>query len=334
MRGDRLLKLMLLLQSRGKMTVCQLSKELEVSERTVYRDIEALGIAGIPVVTERGPGGGCYLIEGFTTRLTGLTEEETTALFASAVPSALESLGLGKTLGSALTKLSAALPGRLRDSESRARGKIRLDFGSISDGGILEKLRSAAIDERRLRIVRSFPYGPVEGSRLELTIDPLGLVATHEGWILVFGAGPGVRCLAVTDILEAEVLPIPIEARHGFDLELFWAKERARRSEAGKAFAVKLSIDPAAAIYLRPRFGTLVERLVFESRERDAEGRTIIDLRFSMLEEALLILPGLGSAVEVLDPPLLRLALSSRARECAERNAPLQDQLSVKVSVP
>jgi len=325
---------MLLLQSRGKMTVRQLTKELEVSERTVYRDIEALGMAGVPVVTERGPGGGCYLLEGFTTRLTGLTEEETKALFASGVSGVFESLGLGEALGSALAKLSAALPGRLRDSESRARGKIRLDFGSMFDGGILEKLRGAAIDERRLRIVRSFPYGPVEGARLEMKIDPLGLVATHEGWILVFVSGAGVRCIAVTDIIEAEVMPIPIEPRPGFDLGSYWDEERERRRESGRAFAVRLRIDPAAAIYLRPRFGTLVERLVAESPERDEEGRAIIELRFSMMEEALLILPGLGSAVEVLDPPLLRIALESRTLECAERNSPVRDQASVKVSHP
>jgi len=334
MRGDRLLKLMLLLQSRGKMTVRQIAKELEISERTTYRDIEALCIAGVPVVTERGPGGGCYLVDGYTTRLTGLTDEETKALFAFGVPSALEPLGLGRPLDSALIKLSAALPGRLRDSESRARGKIRIDLGSTSDGGILAKLRDAVIDERRLRIVRCFPYGPVEGSRLELAIDPLGLIAAPEGWILVCASGKSIRCVPVTDIIEAEVLPHSIEARPGFDLESFWNEEREKRSESGRAFAVKLSIDPAAAIYLRPRFGILVERLISRSEERDVEGRAIIELRFSMLEEALLILPGLGSAVEVLDPPLLRLALSSRARECAERNASIRAQTSVKVSLP
>lgn len=334
MRGDRLLRLMLLLQSRGKMTVRQLSNELEVSERTVYRDIDALGIAGVPLVTERGPGGGCYLVEGFTTRLTGLTEEETKALFISGVPSALESLGLGAKLESAFTKLAAALPDRLRASESMARGKIRLDFGSDSDGGILEKLRDALIGERRLKILRSFPYSPVEGSRLELTIDPLGLVATYEGWILVFGSGASLRCTPVIDILEAEVLSDPIDPRPGFALESFWEGERSRRSESGRAFAVKLRMDPAAAVYLRYRYGTLVERLVSESEERDAEGRALVALRFSMPEEALLILPGLGSAVEVIEPLFLRLALESRARQCAERNAALPNHPGIKVSVP
>ncbi len=140
--------------------------------------------------------------------------------------------------------------------------------------------------------------------------------------------------MSVIDILEAEVLSDPIDARPGFELESFWEGERSRRSESGRAFAVKLRIDPAAAVYLRYYFGTLVERLVSESKERDAEGRALIMLRFSMPEEALLILPGLGSAVEVLEPPLLRIALESRAKECARRNASTRAGSSVRVSIP
>ena len=110
MRADRLLSILLMLQTRGRLTARELAEQLEVSERTIYRDIEALGMAGIPVYSERGPGGGCMLVDGYQTRLTGLTEAEIRALFLLNMVGPLAELGLDKTLDDALLKLAAALP--------------------------------------------------------------------------------------------------------------------------------------------------------------------------------------------------------------------------------
>jgi predicted DNA-binding transcriptional regulator YafY len=128
MRADRLLSLLMLLQSRGRMTARELAEQLEVSERTIYRDMEALGIAGIPVCAERGPGGGCFLIDGYQTKLTGLNEAEIRALFLFKMARPLADLGLSKALNDAMLKLSAALPVEQRSDAEQVRQRIHLDM--------------------------------------------------------------------------------------------------------------------------------------------------------------------------------------------------------------
>src|SRR5512136_442065 len=120
MRADRLLSLLMLLQTRGRMTAQTLAKELEVSERTIYRDIEALSTAGVPVYADRGPGGGCTLLDNYRTTLTGLTEDEIRALFMVSIPAPLDQLGVSKELRAARLKLSAALPGARQQVEASA----------------------------------------------------------------------------------------------------------------------------------------------------------------------------------------------------------------------
>src|SRR5712691_11301372 len=127
MRADRLLSILLLLQTRGRMTARELAEQLEVSERTIYRDIDALGMAGIPVYTERGPGGGCSLLDGYQTRLTGLTEPEVRALFLLNMTGPLADLGLSKALDDALLKLQASLPIAQRHDAEQVRQRIHMD---------------------------------------------------------------------------------------------------------------------------------------------------------------------------------------------------------------
>lgn len=127
MRADRLLSLLMLLQIRGRMTAQELAQELEVTERTIYRDVLALSTSGVPVYTERGPGGGIELLEDYRTNLTGLTAEEVRALFMLSIPEPLEKLGVGRDLRAALLKLTAALQGRLRSEEERSHQRIYLD---------------------------------------------------------------------------------------------------------------------------------------------------------------------------------------------------------------
>ncbi|CAM5330213.1 hypothetical protein SALBM217S_00326 [Streptomyces griseoloalbus] len=127
MRADRLLTLLLLLQNRGRMTAPQLAAELEVSVRTVYRDVEALGASGVPVRTERGPQGGFRLVEGYRTRLTGLTDAEAGSLVLAGLPGPAGELGLGAVLASAQLKVEAALPDGLADQARRVRERFHLD---------------------------------------------------------------------------------------------------------------------------------------------------------------------------------------------------------------
>src|SRR5438067_12231787 len=127
MRADRLLSLLMLLQIRGRMPAHELAKRLEVSERTIYRDIEALNAAGVPVYTESGPGGGCVLAEGYRTNLTGLTEAEVRTLFMSGASGLLADLALGHALQAASIKLLAALPSAHRQAAEPARPRIYLE---------------------------------------------------------------------------------------------------------------------------------------------------------------------------------------------------------------
>ena len=127
MRADRLLSILIMLQSRGKLTAQVLAKELEVSERTIYRDMDALSAAGVPVYCERGPGGGCALLESYRTNLTGLNRAEVRALFMLSIPAPLQQLGVDQDLRAALLKLSAAVPEFLQPEGSRARARVHLD---------------------------------------------------------------------------------------------------------------------------------------------------------------------------------------------------------------
>src|SRR6187399_2846626 len=156
MRASRLLSILLMLQTRGQLTAGQLADELEVSIRTVYRDIEALSEAGVPVYTERGPHGGIQLVDGYRTRLTGLTADEAEALFLSGMPGPAAELGLGTVVAAARLKVLASLPGELRARASRLVERFHLDatawFSSSDPVPHLATLADAVWEARRLRI--------------------------------------------------------------------------------------------------------------------------------------------------------------------------------------
>ena len=209
MRADRLLATLLLIQTRGKTTAGELSKELEVSERTVYRDLDALSAAGVPVYAERGPGGGVALLEGYETRLTGLKEAEVRALSqvlsSLSVPGSLVDLGLGGALESALLKLSAALPAMHRGSAQGTRGHVHLDtarwFAPTELVPHLQTVQEAVWGERRLRLV----YCADDGGARARVLKPYGLVAKVGVWYVVGKTARGTRVYRVSRIREAEL---------------------------------------------------------------------------------------------------------------------------------
>ena len=190
MRADRLLSLLMLIQARGKMTVRELAEELEVSERTIYRDITALSTSGVPVYALRGPGGGVRLIEEYRTTLTGLTPDETRALFMLSIPAPLMQLGMGEEFKGALLKLSASLPASRRADEARTRQRIHLDsswwFQSEQDVPYMHTVQQALFQDRRLHIKVRWNFFNTE---LEQEAEPYGLVAKANVWYLVYGRG-------------------------------------------------------------------------------------------------------------------------------------------------
>jgi predicted DNA-binding transcriptional regulator YafY len=325
MRGDRLLKLLLLLQSRGKMRVETLAEELEVSERTVYRDLIALDTAGVPVVTERGPGGGCSLMDGYTTRLTGLTEEEGTALavalFAGGMPRGPADLGMGEAYDSARLKLSASLPARLRRGESAARNRVLIDSGDADARplSVLSIAHDALMRGIALKVVQALPYGPVAGLTLERRVEPYGLVAADSGWRLVGRSDGRIRCFRVTELLRASAIEgDAVEIPNGFDLGGFWREARAEEYRLSRSFKARLRLDPAAADALAAYFGRGMADLVEATASRGRDGRAEIELGFAAAEEAVVLLPLLGAAAEVIGPGFLREAVADRARAMLE----------------
>jgi predicted DNA-binding transcriptional regulator YafY len=223
MRAGRLVSLLLLLQTRGRMTAQELADELEVSVRTVYRDVESLSGSGVPIYADRGPAGGYQLLDGYRTRLTGLTGDEAGTLFLAGVPGPAAELGLGSVLAAAELKLRASLPGELADRADRIRERFHLDapgwFRADEPTPHLATVADAVWSAQQLSVRYRRWKTPREVSR---TLSPLGVVLKAGRWYLVAGSGERVTAYRVTNILDAVVLDQPVRRPEGFDLAAFW----------------------------------------------------------------------------------------------------------------
>ena len=207
MRASRLVSLLLLLQHRGRLTAAELAEALEVSVRTIYRDLEALGAAGVPVYTESGRNGGCQLIDGYRTRLTGLTSREAEALFATGMSAPVGELGLGTVLGAAQLKLLAALPKELADRAASARQRFHLDaptwFRSSRNEPHLATLAAAVWDDRRIAVYYRHPGSDEAAPR---ALEPFGLVCKAGVWYLVARRDGELRTYRVSRVHEVSTL--------------------------------------------------------------------------------------------------------------------------------
>src|SRR5438034_3533366 len=206
MRASRLVTLLLLLQTRGRMTAAELATELEVSERTVHRDVDALSEAGVPIYAERGPHGGIRLVEGYRTRLTGLTDGEAKALFLSGIPGPAAQLGFGTVVVAARLKVLAALPPELRARASRISERFHLDapgwFQVPEEVPHLETLAEAVWEERR--VVAEYQRQDQVVTR---ELEPLGLVLKAGIWYLVARSDGQDRTYRVARFISANVVP-------------------------------------------------------------------------------------------------------------------------------
>ncbi|HET9920976.1 MAG TPA: YafY family protein [Ktedonobacteraceae bacterium] len=307
MRADRLLSIMMLLQTRGHITARELAQRLEVSERTIYRDLEALGMAGVPVYTERGPGGGCVLAEGYRTGLTGLTETEVRTLFMSGVPAPLTDLGLGQALEAALLKLLAALPQAHQRNIERARQLIHLDAAawSYSEETVphLRTIMEAVWQDRKLRLI----YRKTGGEVSERVVEPLGLVAKATIWYLVAAVPDGeLRVFRVSRIQEAEPTGEFFERSESFDLASYWAEASRHFESTWLRYRTTLRFAPDIISELPFIFGEGITTLIDQAAPPDAGGWITLTLSFESFETARTRVLGLGTDVEVLAPPELR----------------------------
>lgn len=258
MRADRLLRLIVLLQRHGRATAGWLAGQLEVSERTILRDMDALSAAGIPVYTERGPHGGCLLLAGFTTDASGLTAAEAQALFAWTTREGTAALGLGPELTGALAKVAASVSG---DAVQRAEalGAVLLSdrrrwFAAAEEVPLLPLLREAAESGRRVRLTYRSGGASRAGVR---TVDPWGLVDQSGAWYLVALHRGRERTFRVSRIIAATMLDEPAHLPGGQDLASVWARLRAGfERERARPVTVEFLVDRAVAREFRMVIGS------------------------------------------------------------------------------
>ncbi|MEU7767856.1 YafY family protein [Nocardia sp. NPDC049190] len=313
MRASRLVQLLLVLQTRGRCTAAELAELLEVSVRTVYRDVEALSAAGVPVYSEPGRAGGVQLVDGYRTRLTGLTIEEADAVLLAGLPSAAADLGLGTVSAAAQLKVLAALPPELRGRATRIAERVHLDapgwFHRPDETPTLAAVADALWHDRRLHV----RYGRKD-KVVERHLDPLGLVLKAGTWYLVARDGPTLRSYRVSRILAAEPTGETFVRPAEFDLQAHWSRTtddfahsmlrvRARcRIAATHLPLLRLTNEPAAVAEALASAGT-----------PDVEGWVQVVLPSESYEVlAHGILP-LGEFIEVLEPPELRERLAATA---------------------
>lgn len=315
MRADRLLSLLMLLQTRGQMSARELAEELEVSERTIYRDVIALSVSGVPVYASRGPGGGVRLIDEYRTTLTGLTTEETRALFTMSIPAPLVQLGMDETFKGALLKLSASLPNTRRSDEERTRQRILLDsswwFQSEQAVPCLQTIQEALFQDRRLRIKVRWDFFSTE---FEQDAEPYGLVAKANIWYLVYGRGGTPHVTRVSQIVEAEILPENFTRPPEFQLDAFW-RRWCTEYESQPPFCTRIRVSREALPMLAEYVGDRARRQLTRTLTPDADGWVTLELPFESLIAARSRLLGLGRAVEVLEPESLRKSLIDFAEQ-------------------
>lgn len=321
MRADRLLAILMLLQTHPRLTARTLAEELEVSERTIYRDVVALSAAGIPIYTESGPGGGIALIENYHTNLTWMSPEEAQALSMLTIPAPLADLGVDKALKTALLKLAAALPHSSRVVQTQAQQRIHLDatwwFQSEAPSPYLETIKHAVWGDRLLRITYQGDFNYIG----EQVVAPYGLVAKTSVWYLVYAHAGHIRTRRVSQILAADLHDETFNRPKNFDLAEFWHRWCADYEQNRSFYTVRARVSPV-----------LVERLPALLQENRPDHLTAppaitdtdwptITLQFENFDAARTRLLGFGGAIEVLEPVALRRSMADYACQIHKRYA-------------
>jgi predicted DNA-binding transcriptional regulator YafY len=322
MRAGRLVSLLLLLQTRGRMTAQALADELEVSVRTIYRDVESLSSAGVPIYADRGPDGGYQLLDGYRTRLTGLTGDEAGTLFLAGMPGPAAELGLGSVLAAAELKLRAALPGELADRADRVRERFHLDapgwFRGDEPTPYLAVVADAVWSGRQLSVRYRRWKAPREVSR---TLAPLGVVLKAGRWYLVAATAPDrITAYRVAAVLDAVVLDEPAQRPDGFDLAAFWHEWTARYENSVYTASATVRLTEAAMRLMAFVFPPEMSRRARAAAgEPDEDGWLVTEVPIESIRHGHIELLKLGAEAEVLGPPELRELFAETTRALAVR---------------
>lgn len=317
MRADRLLSILLLLQVHRRLTARELAKRMEVSERTIHRDMEALSMAGVPVVAGRGTGGGWGLMEAYRTNLTGLNEAEIQAVFLSGPPRLLADLGLDKAAQAALIKLLAALPALSRHNAEEIRQRIYVDAAGWRQPGetipFLPRLQEAIWLERKLRL--SYRRGG-DGAAVERVVEPLGLVAKGSVWYLVAAVEGEFRSYRVSRVQDATLTDEPFTRPRDFDLAAHWEQSTVEFKANLPRYPATVRADPAIVPRMRQESHyTRLQRV----GPPEADGWVTVDILFEEEHSAREYVLSFGPQMEVLEPAALREQVLQAAQDIVAR---------------
>jgi len=319
MRADRLVSLVLLLRQHGRLSATALARELEVSTRTVLRDIEALSSAGVPVYAERGRHGGFALLPGFQTELTGLNHEEALALLVAGSRRGAQAFGLGGALASAMRKVVDALPESYRATAAGAARRLLVDPETdlLSRRLVTEEVPDTVVAEVRRAVFAGHKlrihYAAVGQAPRWRTVDPIGLVTVRDqGYLLATRSGAD-RTYRLSRVLAAEALDEPAERPDRVDLGQAWQERSTRFRTGGDQVTVLARVDPAR------REDLVSAALAVRAEETDADGWLRMEVSFQDGRHAEWALWQLATNAEALTPQWLRTSLRDRAAAIATR---------------
>jgi predicted DNA-binding transcriptional regulator YafY len=323
MRASRLVSLLLLLQSRGGQTAAELARELEVSVRTIHRDVDALSASGVPIYADRGPHGGIRLIDGYRTRLTGMTADEAEALFLSGLPGPAAELGLGTVVAAARLKVLASLPVELRARASRLVERFHLDaaawYRADEPVPLLGPLSEAVWESQRIQI--GYDRGDKTVDRI---LDPLGLVLKAGVWYLIAAADGQPRTYRVSRVARVTALDERFERPAGFDLAAFWTESSAAYERDTPRVDVILRLAADRLPRLRGVIGDRPFDTLVRLDEPDPDGWLHVRVSLDWPGEAVSQVLAVGPGCELLGPADLRERIAAQAWRVATLYGPVQ----------
>lgn len=316
MRSSRLLSILLLLQTRRQLTARELAEELEVSLRTIYRDVEALAAAGVPVYADQGRAGGYRLVDGYRTRLTGLTAQEASSLFLVGMPGPAAALGLTQSASAAELKLLAALAPEQRDRAGRLKDRFFLDmpawYRDAEDSPHLAAVAEAVLHDRRIDVVYRRWEEPREVDR---TLEPYGLVLKSGSWYVVAAVAGAMRTYRVSNILRLTPTDTSFTRPDDFELARYWQDHldafEQRRFTAQAMVCISARLLPRLPDLSATQ---LLKAIAAGGAEPDANGNVTVAVPIESVGNAAEQLIKFGADLEVLHPPELRDELARIAR--------------------
>ncbi len=317
MRADRLLSILLMLQTHRRMTTSELAERMEVSPRTIHRDMDALSGSGVPVVGKPGHGGGWELLEPYRTDLTGLTLLESQTMFLDALPQPLSALGMDQAARSARIKLLAALSHDAQATVEQARQRLYIDptgwRGHMAAAPEhLSTLQDAVWMDRMIQIT----YRRADGQVVERIVSPLGLVAKGQTWYLVGAVDDGFRTYRISRVVDAQIEEEPVKRPADFDLRSYWEQSTSDFQTALPSFEATARVSKD--LLNRLRFGLGFARTKHIG-ETCIDGWTPVRIDFGIEDEALGFVLRFGGDIQSIEPDYLIEGALARAKLLIER---------------